>query len=103
LATVDWEEKFPLVLVCALPHSGSNHIPLLLESGEQAHLGNKSKFSFELAWLKRESFSEMIAKEWASISEGKNLMERWQNKIRHLRSYLRGWARNLSDKYKLEK
>ena len=30
-------------------------------------------------------------------------MERWQNKIRHLRQYLRGWARNLSGAYKKEK
>jgi hypothetical protein len=30
-------------------------------------------------------------------------MEVWQNKIRHLRSYLRGWAKNLSSVYKNEK
>jgi hypothetical protein len=30
-------------------------------------------------------------------------MEKWQNKIRHLRSYLRGWAKNLSSEYKKEK
>ena len=30
-------------------------------------------------------------------------MRRWQNKIRHLRSFLRGWAKNLSGVYKLEK
>jgi hypothetical protein len=30
-------------------------------------------------------------------------MEVWQNKIRHLRSYLRGWAKNLSSVYKKEK
>jgi hypothetical protein len=27
----------------------------------------------------------------------------WQHKIRHMRHYLRGWARDLSGKYKLER
>ena len=30
-------------------------------------------------------------------------MELWQNKIRHLRRFLKGWAKNLSGKYKKEK
>jgi hypothetical protein len=30
-------------------------------------------------------------------------IDTWQKKIRHLRRYLRGWAKNLSGKYKLEK
>jgi hypothetical protein len=30
-------------------------------------------------------------------------MEVWQNKICHLRSFLRGWAKNFSSVYKKEK
>ena len=30
-------------------------------------------------------------------------VERWQNKIRHLRQFLRGWAKHLSEIYKAEK
>ena len=30
-------------------------------------------------------------------------MERWQNKIRHLRQFLKGWAKNLSGQYKILK
>jgi hypothetical protein len=30
-------------------------------------------------------------------------MENWQSKIRHVRSFLRGWAKNLSSVYKMEK
>jgi hypothetical protein len=37
---------FPLVLVWA---SRLDHTPLLINSGEQAHLGNKALFSFELS------------------------------------------------------
>ena len=32
--------------------------------------------------------------------QGSTLVERWQNKVRHLRQYLRGWAKNISGEYK---
>jgi endonuclease/exonuclease/phosphatase family metal-dependent hydrolase len=51
LASVDWEQKFSLASVHALTRSGSDHTPLLLHTGEQAHLGNKVDFSFELSSL----------------------------------------------------
>jgi endonuclease/exonuclease/phosphatase family metal-dependent hydrolase len=51
LASVDWEQKFSPASVHALTRSGSDHTPLLLDQGEQAHLGNKVDFSFELSWL----------------------------------------------------
>jgi hypothetical protein len=45
----------------------------------------------------------MIAQEWALVLMVDSLMEIWQNKIRHLCNFLRGWARNQCSKYKLEK
>jgi exonuclease III len=103
LASVSWEQKFPLVSVRALTRSGSDHTPLLLDSGEQAHHGNKVGFSFELSWLKRDGFYDMVAHQWNAIHCGKTPMEVWQNKVRHLRNFLRGWARNESSVYKKEK
>ena len=99
---MEWEQKFPLVTVRALERAGSDHTPLLIDSGEQAHLGNKSHFSFELSWLRDEGFVDIINAVWNSVSHGTTVLERWQNKIRHLRSYLRGWAKNLSRQYKQE-
>jgi hypothetical protein len=103
LASVEWEQKYPLVSVRALTRSGSGHIPLLLDSGAQSFKGNTFHFSFELAWLKEDGFFDMVAKEWASVNSGSNALERWQNKIRHIRQYLRGWAKNLSNINKIEK
>jgi exonuclease III len=103
LASVSWEQKFPLVSVQALPRSGSDHTPLLVDSGDQVYNGNKTHFSFELAWLKLDGFAEMVTKEWSTFSAGSTPMEIWQNKIRHLRQFLRGWAKNLSGTYKVEK
>jgi hypothetical protein len=103
LASVEWEQKYPLVTVRALTRSGSDHTPLLIDAGVQAHVGNKPRFSFELAWLEQEGFYELIAHEWAAGPIGKTPIHTWQNKIRHLRRFLRGWAKNLSGKYKREK
>jgi hypothetical protein len=45
----------------------------------------------------------MVIKEWWSISHGNSPMDKWQNKIRHLRSFVRGWAKNISNVYKKER
>jgi hypothetical protein len=103
LVSVPWELKFPLVSVQALARAGSDHTPLLLDTGEQAHLGNKKLFSFELAWLKHEGFRDLIATEWSKGVPGKTAIEIWQNKIRNLRKFLRGWAKNLSGVYRNER
>jgi hypothetical protein len=82
------------VSVRALTRSGSDHTPLLIDSGEHAFLGNKFHFYFELAWLKQDVFCDMITREWNMVSSG-NPIEVWQNKIRHIRQYLRGWAKEI--------
>jgi hypothetical protein len=64
LASVEWENMFPLVSVRALTRSGSDHTPLLIDSGEQAHLENKAHFSFELYWFRQEGFHNLIQREW---------------------------------------
>ena len=45
----------------------------------------------------------IIAREWSKPVAGQTSIEIWQNKIRHLRQFLRGWARNESGIYKKEK
>jgi exonuclease III len=71
LASVEWEHKFPLVSVRALTRSGSDHTPLLIDTGRQTHIGNKTRFSFKLSWFKQEDFYELIAAEWAAGPVGK--------------------------------
>ena len=95
LASVEWEQKFPLVTVRALSRTGSDHTPLLIDSGVHAHAGNKTRFSFELSWLEHEGFHDMVAAEWAAGLIGATPIQTWQNKIRHLRRFLRGWAKKI--------
>ena len=103
LSNVEWEQKFPMVTVRAMTQAGSDHTPLLLDSGTHAHMGNKAHFSFELAWLRQDGFYDMVAAEWNAVNKGASPIEVWQNKIRHLRKFLKGWAKNQSCKHKKEK
>jgi hypothetical protein len=70
LASVSWEQKYPLVTVRVLTRVGSDHTLLLLESGEQEHRDNKMNFSFELSWLRKDGFCEMVSTEWGSVALG---------------------------------
>ena len=45
----------------------------------------------------------MIETEWATVVRGVTHVERWLNKIIHLRNFLKGWEKNRSGKYKKEK
>jgi hypothetical protein len=45
----------------------------------------------------------MAKNEWRSVHHESSPIETWQKKIRHLRQFLRGWARNTSGDYKKEK
>jgi hypothetical protein len=59
-------------------------------------------FKFELGWLLRDGFKEMVRDIWTSTIVGRMPMERWQGKIGRLRQHLRGWAKNISGHYKKE-
>jgi hypothetical protein len=45
----------------------------------------------------------MVAGIWQKERKGYTPLEIWQNKIRSLRRYLRGWAKNRNGAYKKEK
>jgi hypothetical protein len=100
LVTVEWEEKFPLPTVQALPRVISDHTPLLLNMSETSTGGNVPLFKFECEWLLRDGFVEMIREIWSNHTEGNNPIECWQGKIRRVRQHLRGWAKNTSGQYK---
>jgi mannosylglycoprotein endo-beta-mannosidase len=72
----------------------------LLDTGESSHRGNVRDFKFELAWLTRDDFFYLVKEVWESENRGRSPLEKWQNKIRRLRRFLRGWSRNLSSQSK---
>lgn len=103
LMSTDWEVKFPLAMVRALNRELSDHTPLLLDAGTGTHANKQPLFKFELGWLLRDGFYDLVANVWEKEAKGSTGMERWQNKIRRLRQFLRGWAKNIIGAYKKEK
>jgi hypothetical protein len=77
LMTMEWDEKFPLSTVQALTREVSDYTPLLLNSGESSHMATQPMFKFELGWLLRNGFIEMVKDIWVNTTEGRTPMERW--------------------------
>jgi hypothetical protein len=50
--------------------------------------GTHSLFKFELGWLVRNWFHDMVASIWQQHIRGITTMENWQGKIRSLRQHL---------------
>ena len=95
----DLEGKFPHTTVYALNREISDHTPLLVNTGELSST-YQPQFKFELGWLLRESFMDMVTNIWHNTLVEGTTLQRWQTKIRKLRQYLRGWAKHISGHYK---
>jgi hypothetical protein len=99
----EWEQKYPLATVDALSREISDHTPLLLCTGEETKGSNQPQFKFELGWLLRDGFFDLVTEVWQKENRGFSPLQRWQNKIRRLRQFLRGWAQNMKGAYSKEK
>jgi len=93
---------YPLTTVLALTREISDHTPLLFSTNNLSS-SYQPQFKFELGWLLRDGFCEMVRDVWQSTLVEGSPIERWQAKIRRLRQYLRGWAKSVSGAYKKEK
>jgi hypothetical protein len=73
LMDIDWEDKYPMVSVRALERIEklSDHAPILLTTGTPRPLC-KRPFKFELGWLQREGFHDMVKKVWERPVAGNN-------------------------------
>jgi hypothetical protein len=88
--------------VNVLPIIISDHTPLILNM-RMSSQHTPYLFKFELGWLLKDGFYDMVLDIWQRKSKGSTSLEIWQNKIRSLRRYLIGWAKNKNEAYKKEK
>src|SRR3954471_8363273 len=65
LMDIDWEHKFPMVTVRALERieALSDHAPLLFSFGSPPRK-SMNEFKFELGWMIRDDFYEMVKDIW---------------------------------------
>jgi hypothetical protein len=87
------DKIFPLAACKALPRCGSDHAPLIWESGiDQTRMS--SSYKMEKWWLLREDFSKLVANTWEESTSASSTIENWQVKIRKLRKITKGWCSN---------
>jgi hypothetical protein len=92
-----WETRFPLVSLAAETRIGSDHTPLILNSGELL-LRRSPCFFFETSWLAVPGFKDMVKDLWdrLNISPGRrrDAIDGWYIQSLGLRQYLKGWGAN---------
>ena len=100
----DWESKFPMVFVRALPRieAISDHTPILLTTSfpQPQH---RCKFKFELGGLLRDGFHDMVKEVLEKPIIGPTPIHIWNNKMCALHKFLGGWARHTMGILKKEK
>jgi hypothetical protein len=90
----EWEFYYPLATLLAINREISDHSPILLDTGERSKVGSQNRFHFELSWLSIGIYRE---------AKGASVIQVWQQKVSRLRSFLRGWDRNLKGNLKRHK
>jgi hypothetical protein len=84
----------------AMPRDISDHSSLLIDTGTLSSSNNQPMFKFELGWLLRDGFMEMVRNLWDSVKDEEESMRCCQSKIRRLRQHLIGWAKHISGIFK---
>jgi exonuclease III len=98
LVSTDWEMLFPLCTLTGPTIIGSDHAPLILDSGEDARR-RSPRFYFEKGWLERADFGDLVTTKWHSL-EGLggpffDPIDAWQHVSGGLRQFLKGWGANV--------
>ena len=94
LATSCWDTHFKSAFAWSKARVGSDHSPLVLDTGERRD--NKAKyFYFQENWIESEGFKNLIKDKWSDIKTSfpSNCysLDVWHGCLQTLRKYLRGW------------
>lgn len=92
--TTELDVVFPLSNSQALPRTGSDHTPILWNSGIDCP-PRKTSFKFEKWWLLQEEFEELVIKNWSAPIKSTTPIDIWQEKTRRFRKFSKGWSRNV--------
>ncbi|XP_019150525.1 PREDICTED: uncharacterized protein LOC109147318 [Ipomoea nil] len=66
LSNIDWKLQFPNTIIQHLPMVGSDHAPLLVNTGAVQALSRPASFRFNVAWATHKSFQALIKDSWRS-------------------------------------
>lgn len=85
LVSTEYELKYPHTTIQALTREISDHTHVYLYCGETSTNVNTCSCKFELGWLLRDGFFDMVKDIWLGVDTSNNALECWQGKIGHLR------------------
>uniref|UniRef100_A0A453Q9V0 Endonuclease/exonuclease/phosphatase domain-containing protein n=1 Tax=Aegilops tauschii subsp. strangulata TaxID=200361 RepID=A0A453Q9V0_AEGTS len=100
--SLNWDAHFPLSMVTALPRVGSDHTPLVLDTGAW-RVTSPRIFRFEKWWLDHPNLKKMVIDTWNTSVPGKTAMDIWMNKGKLFRKKARGWSINIEADTKKKK
>ncbi|XP_073353938.1 uncharacterized protein [Aegilops tauschii subsp. strangulata] len=100
--SVDWDMHFPLSTLIALPRVGSDHTPLVLDTGARK-VNCPKMFRFEKWWLAQAGFSQLVQDVWTKNGDASSSIENWRCKTRALRKVIKGWSINIEAAMKKKK
>ena len=100
--SIEWESLFPLAFINILARDISDHSLLVLELGLKQKTVSRP-FKLELCWFLRKDLFEVLSMVWNSFYLGKEMIDRWHNRSRKMRSSMKGWDINYKSFYKNRK
>jgi hypothetical protein len=63
----------------------------------------KKDFRYELCWIKRRDFKQIVKCNWNIPVRNNNSLEIWKQKVKRLKNKLKGWNMNIEGGYKKAK
>ena len=95
LVSTEWEMRFPLCNAWSLTRVGSDHTPIILDSGEHG-ASRPIYFFFENKWLLDLDFTTLISQKWQEVKERRPencySLNAWHGSLCAIRQFLKGWG-----------
>lgn len=93
-----WEDKFNLASVLTGSRLGSDHNPLIMDTGDSlTHFQHYFRFSSH--WLRQDGFHAWVLDKWPSIYKHV-VLDHWHIILGKLRRAIKGWGQNVDSQQK---
>lgn len=100
-ANNSWEDKYPLVRVQVSVRIGSDHNPLVMDTGRE-NIQVTKYFRFNPSWLAQEAFNNWVLDRWP-VRHKLNCLGHLHVVFRNLGRAMKGWVANFESEMRRDK